>query len=68
MVVKRNQILLLIFFGLIFVLAILKYSSILSQAGSTPWQIYFAIFLLFIIILIFFYIQIKGLLPAGEAA
>jgi predicted neutral ceramidase superfamily lipid hydrolase len=73
-VVKKKQIPLLIFLGLIFVLAILKYSSILSQAGSTPGQIYFAIFLLFIIILIFFYIltylerQVARAFPAKKLA
>ncbi len=72
--VKRTQIPLLIFLGLLFVLAILKYSSILSQAGSTPRQIYFAIFLLFVIIFIFFYIltylerQVARAFPAKKSA
>lgn len=38
-VVKRKHILTIDFFGLIFVLTILKYSFILSQTGSTPSQI-----------------------------
>jgi hypothetical protein len=54
--VKKKQIPLLILSGLIFVLAILKYASILSQAGSTPAQIYLAVSLFFVLILIFFYI------------
>jgi glucan phosphoethanolaminetransferase (alkaline phosphatase superfamily) len=72
--VKRKQLPLLILFGLVFVLATLKYSSILSQVGSTPGQIYFAMLLLFVIILIFFYIltylerQVAKTFPAKKSA
>lgn len=72
--VKRKQFLLLIVFGLLFVLATLKYSSILSQAGSTPGQIYFAMLLFFVIILVFFYIltylerQVAKALPSEKPA
>lgn len=73
-VVKRKQIPLLIVLGLLFVLAILKYASILSQAGSTLGQIYFAMFLFFTLILIIFYIltylerQVARAFPAKKSA
>jgi hypothetical protein len=73
-VVKRKQALLLIVLGLLFVMAILKYAAILSQAGSTLGQIYFAMFLFFTLILIFFYIlaylerQIARVFPAKKSA
>jgi hypothetical protein len=37
-------------------LAVLTYSYILSQAGATPGQLYFALFLFFVTFLVFFYI------------
>lgn len=55
-VTNKRLIPVLVVLGLLFVLAVSTYSYILSGAGATPAQLIFALVLLFVIFLIFFYI------------
>jgi phosphatidylglycerophosphate synthase len=55
-IVNKKLIPILIVCGIIFVLAVVAYSFILSQPGATPAQLGFALFLFFILFLIFFYV------------